>query len=360
MAQNQDGMEKTEQATPKRLNEARERGQVAKSMDVTTAAILLVGCMSVFMFIGSISSNLLDLSRSVLLNISNITITQENIPYFFGKFALFLLKVIGPIVFLIFIVALVAEISQVGFKIATKKFTEGLRFKQILNPFQNLKRIFFSSYSLFELAKGLVKIIILGLVAYSVLRNKDKELVGLLQMPYNEIINFMFRISFELVWKMGVVYIAIAVGDFIFQKWKFKNDMKMTKQEVKEEWKQMEGDPLIKSRIRSMMQTRLRHIMLRNVPSADVILTNPTHFAVALKYEQKEMSAPKVIAKGVDYLALKIREIANENDIPIIENPPLARQIYYNVEVDQEIPQEFYQAVAQVLAYVYSLKEAVT
>ena len=162
MAQNQDGMEKTEQATPKRLNEARERGQVAKSMDVTTAAILLVGCMSVFMFIGSISSNLLDLSRSVLLNISNITITKENIPYFFGKFALFLLKVIGPIVFLIFIVALVAEISQVGFKIATKKFTEGLRFKQILNPFQNLKRIFFSSYSLFELAKGLVKIIILA------------------------------------------------------------------------------------------------------------------------------------------------------------------------------------------------------
>jgi len=357
MAQNQDGMEKTEQATPKRLNEARERGQVAKSMDVTTAAILLVGCMSVFIFIGSISSSLLDLSRSVFSNISNITITQQNIPNYFGKFALFLLKVIGPIVFLIFVVALVAEISQVGFKIATKKFTEGLRFKQILNPFKNLKRIFFSPYSLFELGKGIVKIIILGLVAYSVLRNKDKGLVGLLQMPFNEIMNFMYRISFELVWKMGVVYIVIAIGDFAFQKWKFKNDMKMTKQEVKEEWKQMEGDPLIKSRIRSIMQTRLRHIMLQNVPSADVILTNPTHFAVALKYEQKEMSAPKVIAKGVDYLALKIREIARENDIPIIENPPLARQIYYNVEVDQEIPEQFYQAVAQVLAYVYSLRE---
>ena len=359
MAQNKDGAEKTEQATPKRLNEARDRGQVAKSMDVTTAAILLIGGLSIFMFINSISHNVTDLSRSVLGNLSNITLTEQNIPTYFTKFALFLLKVVGPVIFLIFVIALAAEIAQVGFKIATKKFTEGSHIKQIFNPFQNLKRIFFSSYSLFELGKGILKIIILGLVAYSVLQNKDKELVSLLQMPFNEIVNLMFRISLELVWKMGVVYIIIAAADFFFQKWKFKNDMKMTKQEVKEEWKQMEGDPLIKSRIRSMMRGRLRQIMLKNVPSADVIVTNPTHFAIALKYDQKEMSAPRVIAKGVDYLALKIREIASENDVPIIENPPLARQIYYNVEVDQEIPEELYQAVAQVLAYIYSLRESV-
>lgn len=357
MAQNKDGMEKTEQATPKKLNEARDRGQVAKSLDVTTAAILLIGGLSVFMFLGSISNSVMDLSRSVFGNISNITLSQENIPFYFGKFAMFLLKVVGPIILLVFIVALAAEIAQVGFRIATKKFTEGLRFKQIFNPFQNLKRIFFSSYSLFELAKGVVKIIILGLVAYSVLSNKDKELVSILQMPFNEIVNLMFRISLELVWKIGVVYIVIAVADFAFQKWRFKNDMKMTKQEVKEEWKQMEGDPLVKSRLRSIMRTRLRQIMLKNVPSADVIVTNPTHFAIALKYNQEEMSAPKVLAKGVDYLALKIREIASENEIPIVENPPLARQIYYNVDVDQEIPEELYKAVAQVLAYVYSLKE---
>lgn len=357
MAQNKDGMEKTEQATPKKLNEARDRGQVAKSLDVTTAAILLIGGLSVFMFLGSISSSVMDLSRSVLGNISNITLSQENIPFYFGKFAMFLLKVVGPIILLVFIVALSAEIAQVGFRIATKKFTEGLRFKQIFNPFQNLKRIFFSSYSLFELAKGVVKIIILGLVAYSVLSNKDKELVSILQMPFNEIVHLMFRISLELVWKIGVVYIVIAAADFAFQKWRFKNDMKMTKQEVKEEWKQMEGDPLVKSRLRSIMRTRLRQIMLKNVPSADVIVTNPTHFAIALKYNQEEMSAPKVLAKGVDYLALKIREIASENEIPIVENPHLARQIYYNVDVDQEIPEELYKAVAQVLAYVYSLKE---
>ncbi len=359
MAQNPDGMEKTEQATPKRITEARERGQVAKSMDVTTAAILLIGGMSVFMFIGSISHSLMDLSKSVLGNLSNITITQQNLPYYFMKLALFLAKVVGPVVLLIFFIALIAEIAQVGLKIATKKFSEGLHFKQIFNPFKNLKRIFFSPYSLFELGKGILKIIILGAVAYSVLSNKDKELVSLLQMPFNEIVNFMFRISLELVWKMGTVYILIAAMDFAFQKWKFKNDMKMTKQEVKEEWKQMEGDPMVKSRIRSIMRTQLRQIMLRNVPSADVILTNPTHFAVALQYDQKGMSAPKVIAKGVDYLALKIREIANENEIPIVENPPLTRQIYYNVEVDQEIPEELYKAVAQVLAYVYSLRENV-
>lgn len=359
MAQNKDGAEKTEQATPKRLNEARDRGQVAKSMDVTTAAILLIGGLSVFMFINSISNNVMDLSRSVLGNISNITLTEQSIPTYFTKFALFLFKVVGPVIIFIFIIALVAEIAQVGFKIATKKFTEGSHIKQIFNPFQNLKRVFFSSYSLFELGKGILKIIILGLVAYSVLQTKDKELVSLLQMPFNEIVKLMFRISLELVWKMGVVYLLIAAADYFFQKWKFKNDMKMTKQEVKEEWKQMEGDPLIKSRIRSMMRGRLRQIMLKNVPSADVIVTNPTHFAIALKYDQKEMSAPRVIAKGVDYLALKIREIASENDVPIIENPPLARQIYYNVEVDQEIPEELYQAVAQVLAYIYSLRESV-
>lgn len=357
MAETPDGMEKTEQATPKRLEEARDRGQVAKSLDVTTSAIILLGGMSVFLFGSSISANIIGFTKTSLINLGNIELTDLATVDLLKKLLYFLASIMAPIILTVFFITLASEIFQVGFRFASKKFTEGLRFKQVLNPFSGLKKIFFSSNSIFELAKGILKILILGVVAYSVIHSREEELVGLVERPFTDMANFLFSTSFELVWKMGVVYILIAVADYFYQKWRFQEDMKMTRQEVKDETKQMEGDPLVKSRIRSIMRSQLRKIMMKNVPRADVIVTNPTHYAVAIEYKQKEMSAPKVTAKGVDFLAMKIRDIAMENNIPIVENPPLARELYHTVDIDQEIPESLYKAVAQVLAYVYSLRD---
>jgi flagellar biosynthetic protein FlhB len=167
----------------------------------------------------------------------------------------------------------------------------------------------------------------------------------------------MASISIELVIKVGVVYIVIAVSDALFQKWQHKEDLKMTKQEVKDENKQSEGDPMVKARMRQIMRSKIRSAMMKSTAEADVVITNPTHYAVALKYEMGQMTAPKVVAKGADFLAARIREIATDNNVPIVEEPPLARAIYFNVEVDDEIPENLFKAVAQILAYIYNLKK---
>jgi flagellar biosynthetic protein FlhB len=357
MAENPEGMEKTEQATSKRLDESRDKGQVAKSMDVTTSVIILLGGMSVFYFGANISNELMGFTRTTFMNLGNIQITELSFIEMFNKLILFMAMLLAPILLFVFAITLFSEIAQVGLKFASKKFTEGLRFKQIINPFGSLKKIFFSSNSIFELVKSIFKLLFIGLIAYGILRSKDEQIISLMEKPFIETATFIFATSFELIWKLGLVYIIIAVADYFYQKWKFADDMKMTKQEVKDEAKQMEGDPQIKSRIRSIMRNKLRQIMMKNVPRADVIITNPTHFAVAIEYKQGQMTAPRVVAKGVDFLAMKIRDIAMENDIPIVENPPLARQIYFNVDIDQEVPEEMYKAVAQVLAYIFSLKE---
>jgi flagellar biosynthetic protein FlhB len=357
MAENPDGMEKTEQATPKRLLEAREKGQVAKSTDITTSAILLIGGLSIFFFGTKISTNLMGFTKSLFINLSNITFTDTNVIDYSYKLVGFVSGIVAPVLIAITVIAIAGEVGQVGFKFANKKFTEGLRFKEVFNPFKGIKKVIFSKNSLFELGKGILKIMIIGLIAYSVLANKADKITLLVAQPFIEVANFIFYTSFELVWKMGLTYIVIALIDYFYQKWRFNEDMKMTKQELKDEFRQIEGDPLIKSRVRAIMRSKLRQLMIKNVPSADVILTNPTHYAVAIKYTQGQMSAPKVVAKGVDFLAMKIRDIAIENNVPIVENPPLTRQIYFNVDIDKEIPENLYKAVAQVLAYVYSLKE---
>lgn len=356
MAENQDGQEKTEQATPKRLDESRDRGQVSKSMDVTTSAILLIGGMAVFIFGSPMIGQFQNFMKEILRNSATITITQDSVPYLFEKLMMITAGLILPLIMIIFVIAVAGEVLQVGFKVASKKFTEGLRFKQIFNPFSGMKRLFFSTHSLFELAKNLMKILILGLVVWSILDSKEDDIIALMEKPFFVMGEFMAAIAMEMVWKVGVVYIAIAVADFYYQKWRFKEDMKMTKKEVKDESRQSEGDPMIKSRIRSIMRSRLRKLMLTKVQEADVVITNPTHFAVALMYKTGKMSAPTVVAKGVDFLALKIREIAKENNVPIVEDPPLARELYRLVDVDQEIPEKLFKAVAQILAYVFSLK----
>ena len=196
-------------------------------------------------------------------------------------------------------------------------------------------------------------------IGYQVLSTKTENVMQLMSKPIQELGSFMVGTSFELVTKMGGVFIGIAAADYFYQKFKFKNDMKMTKQEVKEEGKQMEGDQAVKHKIKSLGRQRLRKIMLQRVKQADVVIVNPTHYAVALQYKPGGGGAPIVVAKGVDFLALKIREIATESEVPIVEEPPLARALYASVEIDQEIPEVLFQAVAQVLAFVFKMKKKV-
>jgi flagellar biosynthetic protein FlhB len=357
MAENKEGQEKTEPASAKRLSEARLRGQVAKSMDVTTSAVLLFGMLAIYFFGGYLSSGIQGYMKETFGNLSKTNITFQNVESIFNDTVLTIAALVLPVLLTVFTVLLVAEISQVGMKIATKKFTEGLNLSTVFNPFKGLKRIFFSGRSFFELMKSVAKILILGVVVYDVIDKRMDEVVTLVEKPYTEIAALMVSISLEMVLKVAVIYIIIAVADYIYQKYRFREDMKMTVQEVKEETKQTEGDPKVKSRIRSLMRQRIRRLMLKNVRKADVVITNPTHFAVALVYDQKTMAAPRVLAKGLDFLALRIREIATEADVPIVEEPPLARALYYSVEIDREIPENLFKAVAQVLAYVYYLKK---
>lgn len=356
MAENQDGQEKTEDATSKKLSDSRDRGQVSKSMDVTTAGVLLFGGLIVFTLGKPLIVNFQEFMKETLRNSATTSLTELSFPSMFNHFIIVLASMLLPILFFVGVIAALGDISQVGFHFASKKFTEGLDFKKVFNPISGLKKVFISKQSLFELTKNLLKVFILGIVVWSVLYNKDIVILSLVEKPFFEVGNLMSSIALELFLKVSVVYIAIAVADYYYQKWQYKENMKMTKKEVKEESKQSEGDPQIKGRIRSMMRSQLRKIMMSKVPEADVVITNPTHFAVALRYKSGENSAPVVVAKGLDFLAQKIKQIAYENDIPIVENPPLARQIYKLVEVEQEIPEELFKAVAEILAYIYSLK----
>lgn len=359
MAENKDGQEKSEQASARRFEEAREKGQVAKSQDVTSAAVLLFGGLSVFIFGSSLLTNYKSFLGYMLHNAPTMDITYQNVIKYYPDLLLYMGKLGFPIVLLIFAVVIVAEISQVGLHFATKKFTDPEILFQHFKILSGLKRIFFSTQSLFELGKSLLKMIVILAVVYSVIGSRVGEIVGLIERPFQEIGIYMVSIAKELVTKVALTFIVIALGDFFYQKWKFNQDMMMTKQEVKEEHKQMEGNPQIKGRMRAIMRSRLRKMMMSAVPKADVVITNPTHFAVALKYDNLNMGAPKVVAKGADFLALQIRQVATLNDVTIVEDPPLARALYHNVEVDHEVPEDLFKAVAQVLAYVYKLKNKV-
>ncbi len=356
MAETPDGQEKTEPASGKRLEEARQRGQVSKSIDITTAVILVFG-MVIFLTLGPpMIGGLKGFMRDTFFNLNTIDITEQNIVNQYTKLLLFLASILLPILGLIFVAGLAAEISQVGFKFASKKFTEGAQLKALANPLMGLRKLFFSGRSFFELGKSLLKLFVLGFVVYSVLDDKLEPTMALMDMPFYEFADMMVSVTFEMFLKVGAVFIVIAFIDHYYQRYRFREDMKMTKQEVKEEFKQTEGDPKIKAHLRSLMRNRIRRLMLKKVEKADVVITNPTHFAIALVYEQKKMNSPRLVAKGVDFLAVQIRQIAEKNEIPIVEEPPLARAIFYGVEIDQEIPENLYKAVAQVLAYVYHLK----
>lgn len=356
MAETPDGQQKTEPASGKKLSDARSKGQVAKSLDATNSAVLLIGGMVAAAFAIPLLQRQMEFMRLLFVNAPHIILTDASVSKYYPDIIGALAALALPLLGIIALIAVATEIGQTGFTFAAKKFTEGLNFKQIFNIFQGLKRIFGSARSAMELLKSIVKLLLVGAVLYQVLHRRIDEIAGLAALPYQQIGAVIGSVVIELLWKIGAIYMLIGAGDFFYQRYKFRDDLKMTKQEVKEESKQSEGDAEVKQRIRQLARQRLKRIMLQNVKKADVVITNPTHYAVALEYKPG-MGAPKVLAKGVDFLALKIREIATESDVPIVENPPLARALYSAVEVDAEIPETLFKAVAQVLAYIYRQRD---
>ena len=352
------GGEKTEEPTAKKLSDARNEGQVAKGKDLTSAVMLLVLFMVLRFTVGNMGEGFIECFNKNYTQIGDLftsTHGEYNMQYTIALIqsaALDMLKLLIPFFGIGFIIAIVIELAQVKWKPTSKPLQPKL---SKFNPINGIKRMF-SVRTLVSLIKQIVILVVIFIVVYNKLKSRMSDIYMLYDIPLISAIMLLGDIIFDIGTVICVIYTIIGIADYVFEKRKFRKDMMMTKQEVKDEWKNTEGNPEVKNKIRQKMSEASRRRMMQAVPEADVVITNPTHFAVALKYEQNKGKAPVVIAKGEDYLAAKIKEAARENNIEIVENKPLARMLYYNVELDEEIPPELYQAVAEVLAFVYNIK----
>lgn len=352
------GGEKTEEPTNKRLSDARKDGQVAKSKEVSNFVMLFALFLILKVWVGSLGNSLLELFHAVYAKIPELSAYNATGEEGVGVWILLrevlqrYLTVMLPIFLIAVFLAFVTDLLQVKWKPTRKPLHP--KFSK-LNPVKGVKRLF-SKNSLIELLKSILKIGMIGYLVYSTLIGSVGYLFQFYSMPLMQGIRIVGDVTINLGLKISAFYVVIAALDYAYQKHKFHEDMKMTKQEVKDEYKNAEGDPQVKSKIRQKMLEASRRRMMQAVPRADVVITNPTHYAVALKYEPEKIDAPYVVAKGEDYLAQKIKEIARENNVQIVENRPLARMLYHNVEVGEPIPPELFQAVAEVLAFVYNIQ----
>lgn len=345
--------DKTEEATPKKKSEARKKGQVARSKEINLALTLLVSTL-ILIALGSYVGN--SLLATIKMFLSNYLMT--NIDYNSLQNLIFIVLwrlaiVILPVVLPIMLFGIFANFIQVGFMFSTETIKPQL---SKLNPLNGFKRIF-SVRTFVETLKDIAIISILGYTSYTFIRDNYTTLLNLGNTRI-ELLPVVFgKLVISIFFKITLIMIVIAIADFIYQKYKYNKELRMTKQEIKEEFKQQEGDPQIKSKIKQRQREMASKRMMQAVPSATVVVTNPTHIACALRYEEGKDSAPTLIAKGADNIAIKIKEIAKDNEIPIMENRALARLIYNEVELDSPIPLEMYQAVAEILAVVYKMKK---
>lgn len=357
-AKDGDGGEKTEDATEKKLRDAREEGKVAKSKELTAAFDLLVLFLVLKVFVGYVGTSFLEVFSFIyggmadFVEINRKEFTSVAVMNLLIQVMLKMMLIVLPFFVCGFAITILISIFQVGWKVTTKPMEPKL---SKFNPLNGFKRIF-SKDSIFELVKSIVKIGLIVYIAYSSIKDKANDIFILYELGLNQAVSLIGGIIIDVGLKISIVYLFVGVADWVYQKHKFKEDMKMTKQEVKDEFKNTEGDPQIKGRIRGKMQEASRRRMMQDVPNADVVITNPTHFAVALKYDEKVSRAPVVLAKGENYLAQKIKDTAREHSIEIVENKPLARMLYHNVDIGEEIPPELYQSVAEILATIYKAR----
>lgn len=345
MAENQDGAEKSEEATAKKKDDARKDGNVAKSMDFSSGIMLVAAIAAMYLYVPYMLDNFEDLVEE-FFKFNNFTVTQDSAVDIFLFLIEFTAKVTLPIFALLFVLAIAINAYQVGFMISTKAIEP--KFDK-LNFFANFMKTFFNKRKIVELIKSILKIFVLTAYAWYLVQEELTTIVRMTDADYRDQMVYLGHLVFDVSIRVAVLVLVIGIADYAYQKWQHNEDLKMTKQEVKEEYKQMEGDPIVKNRIRQAQREAARQRMIEEVPKSDVVITNPTHYAVAIRYDMEIDRAPKVVAKGQRLMALKIKEIAKQSGVKIVEDPPLARTLYNSCEIDEEIPENLYKALAQIL-----------
>lgn len=347
--------EKTEKATPRKRQESRKKGQVAKSADVNTAISLLA--IFLFLLIGGrlIGNNFLNIFIETYQHdlLTNLTITEVH--HLFMKLLIEIAYALAPIMLIALLVGIGANYMQVGFLFST----EAIQMKlDKINPIQGFKRIY-SLRAIVEMLKSMLKIIFIGAVTFSVIWFSLDQLLILSHKTLGASLQFFAKLTVKMGLFASIALLFLSILDYLYQKYDFEKNIRMSKQDIKDEYKKTEGDPLVKSKIKQKQREMAMRRMMQEIPKADVIITNPTHYAIALKYDETKRDAPFVIAKGIDFVAQKIKEKAKEYEIVMIENRPLARALYDQAEIGDVIPEEFFKTVAEILAYVYRLKEKI-
>lgn len=343
--------ERTEQATPRRRQKAREKGEIPRSRELTSIVPLWV----VFLYLsfgGFMFTTLLTYLRNSLKRGFEISLNEVSFVDIFKTDTVQVGLMMAPLFGLMLLVIVIIHFLQTGFLLSPAPLSPDINR---LNPISGIKK-FFTLNTVFETLKGIFKVIVLGLILYLLIKRELVTVPMLVDMDMQSIVGFSFNQIKKLLLIAAIVLSVFAVADFAYQRWQYDRNLRMTKQEVKEEYKEVEGDPRVKARIRSLQREMARKRMMQEVPKADVVITNPTHFAVALKYDSSKMGAPVVVAKGANLIAEKIKEIAQKSGVPVFEDKPLARALF-NLNIGQEIPEVLYRAVATILANVYKLKK---
>lgn len=344
--------EKTEKATPKKREDSRKKGEVAKSKELPSVAVLLAGMVTLILFASFMNTHIQIILKENFDLIPLKELSLQDFMIFARKMVTLFLLTISPLFVAIFITAILSNIMQVGFMLSAETIKPKL---SKINPLKGFKRLV-SKQALMELFKTLLKLTTVGCVAYLMVRDEMRDVYNLWEMEVNTIVAYTLIMIFKIAMGCTLAMILLVVIDYSFQKWDFERRLRMSKKELKDEMKRMEGDPLVKSRIKSIQMQMARRRMMQEVPKADVVITNPTRLAVAIKYEPSSMSAPKILAKGARKIAERIRKVAEKHGIPIVENKELAQNLYTLTDVGDEVPTNLYQAVAEVLAYIYKLK----
>lgn len=344
--------EKTEKATPKKKQEARNKGQVAKSQEVASALIMLSSFLFLLFMGQSMAANILKIMRGTFTEYVHWDITSTNIQVMFNNLLFESAMIVAPFLLLALIMGIFSNYIQIGFLFTT----EPLKMKlEKLDPIQGAKKIF-SLRAIVELLKSILKIVLTSTIAILVLGKALDEIMVLSQTSLGNVLSLVSSLTVQIGAFIALLLLVLSVFDYLYQKYEHEKGLRMSKQDIKDEFKKTEGDPLIKGKIKQRQREMAMRRMMQEIPNADVVITNPTHFAIAIQYKAEEMQAPKVIAKGKDQVALKMKEIAQRENVIMMENKPLARALYAQVEIGQEVPESLFKAVAEVLAYVYQLR----
>jgi len=345
--------EKTEKATPKRKQDERKKGKVAKSQDVNAAVLLLFSFLTFLVFGGFMKEGMINLYRKSFSEYIHWELSIENVQKIFISSTIDAAQIVAPIMGVALVAGVAANLAQVGFLFTT----DSLKFDlKKIDPIQGAKRIF-SVRALVELLKSLLKITVIGTVTFSVIWMNRSDMMMMSYKSLNSALGFFGKTALNMGFAAAIALLFLALLDYIYQRFDYEKNLRMSKQDIKDEYKNIEGNPLIKSKIKEKQRQMAMRRMMAEVPNADVVITNPTHYAIAIKYDEQKASAPYIVAKGADEVALRIKNTAKLNGVTTVENRPLARALYGAAEIGDLIPEEFFQAVAEVLAYVYRVEK---